>query len=60
MKKYIKLATLILLGVVSGYTYYTFWGCDSGCAIKSNPYTISFYGGMIGFIIGFPSSKLKK
>lgn len=57
MKKYIKLIILISVGMLGGFLYYQFWGCESGCAIKSNPYTVTFYGGLIGFILGFPTNK---
>lgn len=59
MKKYLKLFLFIAIGIIGGLVYYNFWGCDTGCAIKSNPYTMSFYGAAIGLILGFPTKRKK-
>lgn len=38
-----------LVGAVGGYAYYYFVGCANGaCAIKSNPYTMTAYGTLMG------------
>lgn len=36
------------LGLISGYLYYHFVGCENGCPIKSNPWLMTFYGGILG------------
>jgi H+/Cl- antiporter ClcA len=42
----------ILLGSISGFLYWKFIGCTSGkCAIKSNPYLMIAYGGLMGGLI---------
>ena len=43
---------LILLGVLGGFLYYYFIGCSSGsCPLKSNPWLMMMYGGLIGYIL---------
>ena len=43
----------VFVGAVGGYLYYRFVGCASGvCAITSNPYISTFYGGVIGGLLG--------
>lgn len=42
----------VLLGVLSGYLYYRFTGCQNGtCAITSNPYTVTMYGALMGWLV---------
>jgi len=41
----------LVLGVVGGYLYYTFIGCNGSCPISGNPYVSTAYGGLIGAII---------
>lgn len=36
------------LGILIGFLYYYFIGCENGCPIKSNPYLMSIYGGIMG------------
>lgn len=36
------------LGIILGFLYYYFIGCENGCPIKSNPYLMSIYGGIMG------------
>lgn len=36
------------LGILVGFSYYYFIGCENGCPIKSNPYLMSIYGGIMG------------
>jgi hypothetical protein len=35
-------------GILLGFLYYYFIGCENGCPIKSNPYLMSIYGGVMG------------
>ncbi len=43
---------LILLGTLGGFLYYYFIGCSSGsCPLKSNPWLMMVYGGLIGYIL---------
>lgn len=47
-------------GVIGGYMYYRFVGCDSGgCAITSNPINSMAYFGFLGALTG-NSFKSKK
>lgn len=40
------------LGAIGGYAYYYFVGCANGaCAIKSNPFTMTAYGALMGALI---------
>lgn len=50
MKKYILLLLPTLLGILGGYLYYYFIGCNQGCAITSNPYSSMIYGGIFGLL----------
>jgi len=54
----IKRALPIVLGAGLGYAYYYFIGCNSGsCAITSDPYISSIYGGFLGLIFAIPNKK---
>ena len=45
---------LTLAGAVGGYLYYRLVGCATGtCAMSSNPYISTVYGGVIGLLLGF-------
>ena len=62
MKKIFQRNTLIFIGVglglMVGYFYWYFVGCQSGsCTITSNPRNSSLYGGLMG---GLFFSLLKK
>lgn len=51
--KYLPFVALTVLGAVGGYCYYRFVGCVSGiCAITSNPWISTIYGGIIGALLG--------
>ncbi len=51
----------IIIGMIGGYAYYYFIGCNSGnCAIQSNPLYSTLYGGLIGLIIAIPTKKKEK
>ncbi|MFN5628526.1 MAG: DUF6132 family protein [Bacteroidota bacterium] len=42
----------LALGLVGGYLYYYFVGCQSGtCAITSSPVNSTIYGGFMGSIL---------
>ena len=50
----------VVVGAILGYAYYYYIGCVSGtCAITSNPYISTIYGGVIGLLISFPSKRKK-
>lgn len=39
-------------GIIGGYLYYYFIGCNGGsCAITSNPYASMIYGGIFGVLL---------
>lgn len=43
----------ILLGILAGYLYWRFVGCESGtCAITSKPVNSMLYGSILGFLLG--------
>jgi len=57
IKEFIKsnLITIIFsaIGIVAGFLYWKLVGCADGtCAIKSNPYLMTLYGGLMGGLIG--------
>ncbi|MFN5909772.1 MAG: hypothetical protein ACK45H_00420 [Bacteroidota bacterium] len=41
----------LLIGAVAGYVYYVFFGCASGCAIKSSPVNMTVYGLLMGGLL---------
>lgn len=51
-KEYIITGIGILFGLIAGYTYYHFIGCESGtCAITSKPLNSTLYGGLMGGLL---------
>ncbi len=52
IKKY-KFSVLgLILGLISGYLYYYFWGCANGsCLITSSPIISTLYGGITGILL---------
>ncbi len=51
----------VIGGALLGYAYYYYVGCNSGtCAITSNPYISTAYGGIIGLLLSFPTKKKKR
>ena len=51
----------ILLGFLAGYLYYAQIGCLTGsCAITSNPWASTAYGGIFGYFITDMAGKRKK
>lgn len=58
IKKYIKLSLPALIGIIGGYAYYYYVGCNRGCTITGNPYTSMIWGGVIGLLLtNFKSNK---
>lgn len=56
MKRFIKVHKLTLIGgiigMVAGYLYWHFIGCNSGsCAITSQPINSSLYGAAMGGLL---------
>ncbi len=48
----------VAIGLLGGYAYYYFIGCNSGnCPITSNPYLSIIYGGVMGLIFAMPGKK---
>lgn len=51
----------ILVGLIAGYVYYAQVGCLTGsCAITSNPWASTAYGGIFGYFIADFAGKRKK
>lgn len=40
----------VLLGSIAGYLYYSYIGCNNGCAITGNPLTSTVYGAAVGAV----------
>jgi hypothetical protein len=60
-KTILKRVLPVVAGALLGFAYYYYIGCYNGsCAISSNPYISTVYGGLIGFLISFPSKRKKK
>lgn len=51
-KKYYFILIGALLGAVTGFMYWKFFGCENGCPIKSNWYTMVPYSTLIGALFG--------
>ena len=56
MKKWINQNKMtlsgIILGATIGFLYWNFVGCANGkCVIKSNPYYMTLYGGLMGGLL---------
>lgn len=51
LKHWLKIVG-ILVGALGGYIYYRLVGCSTGsCPITSNPYRMSIYGALMGFLL---------
>ncbi len=62
-KEYIVTGIGIILGLITGYVYYSQIGCLSGtCTITSKPLNSSLYGGLMGGLLFnlFVTSSKKK
>jgi hypothetical protein len=43
---------IIALGIAGGFAYYYYIGCSTGsCPLKSNPWIMMGYGGLIGYLV---------
>jgi hypothetical protein len=43
----------IAIGIAGGFAYYYFIGCSTGsCPLKSNPWIMMGYGGLLGYLFG--------
>ncbi|HET7117354.1 MAG TPA: DUF6132 family protein [Hanamia sp.] len=52
LKKYQLPFIGVILGVIGGYLYYHFVGCNSGtCAITSKPLNSTLYGALMGGLL---------
>jgi len=47
----IKYFLPLVMGVLGGYLYYSYVGCNGSCPIVGNPYVSTAYGGLIGGLI---------
>lgn len=48
-----RLVLFIVLGALAGLGYHRFVGCRSGaCPIWANPYISTFYGALLGYLLG--------
>ena len=52
-KNLIRTLLFFLGGMLLGYLYYYFIGCDTGCVISSYPLRSSLYGGVVGIVGSF-------
>lgn len=52
IKKHILKIIGIPVGMLGGFLYYYYIGCNSGtCPITSNPYISIIYGGLMGYLV---------
>lgn len=40
-----------LVGIISGYIYWYYWGCDGTCLITSSPVRSMLYFGIMGILM---------
>ena len=59
--KWLRLGVFGFIGMIAGYAYYYYIGCNSGtCAITSDPLISTGYGLGAGLLMGWESKKDKK
>lgn len=52
-KKMLYTLAFVLGGAILGFAYHKLVGCRSGaCPITANPYISTFYGALVGFLVG--------
>ena len=56
-KKWVRPLVFIVCGMVVGWAYAYFIGCGSGCSIRSNPWIMAPYTGVIGFLLSVMTKK---
>jgi len=52
MNKWILYIAFTVVGLVSGYLYWHFYGCVNGCTITGVWYNSTAYGGLLGYLAG--------
>lgn len=57
LKKIIRPALFILIGILLGFVYYKIWGCTNGCPITSSPFWTVLYAGVLGLLISIMTKK---
>lgn len=52
VKKHMLSFIGVAVGLIGGYLYYHFVGCNSGsCSITSSPFNMTLYGGFMGWVV---------
>jgi len=51
IKKVVKIVLPVVLGMLGGFLYYTYIGCNGSCAITSSPVNSTVYGALVGLIL---------
>ncbi|MBT8378048.1 MAG: hypothetical protein KJN64_02320 [Ignavibacteria bacterium] len=51
IKKLLKVVLPVALGMLGGFLYYSFIGCNGSCAITSSPVNSTAYGALVGLIL---------
>lgn len=51
IRKVAKIFLPVILGMLGGFLYYTYIGCNGSCAITSSPVNSTAYGGLVGLIL---------
>lgn len=52
VKKHMLSFIGVVVGLIGGYLYYHFVGCNSGsCSITSSPVNMTLYGGFMGWVV---------
>ncbi len=51
-RKWTRSTLFIGIGMILGYSYHVWVGCESGgCLIASNPIVSTIYGGLMGWLL---------
>ncbi|OFY85827.1 MAG: hypothetical protein A3F72_12600 [Bacteroidetes bacterium RIFCSPLOWO2_12_FULL_35_15] len=49
--KYLLIASGVVLGAISGFLYWNYYGCTNGCPIKSIWWRMTLWGAVMGGLI---------
>ena len=61
LKSLISAMIFLLIGVLAGYVYYTWFPCPTGtCVITSSVWSTMAYTGLIGLLLGYVLNEFKE
>lgn len=57
MKSMTKILLFAFIGAGLGYAYYHYFGCTTGCPIKSSWKLTTLYGTVFGLVLALPTKR---